>query len=211
MRMPAQWFGIFICMASATFATTGYAQFEEPDTVPSWAIGPYIEATFRGAKGTIEGTRKLDWSNGAVFGLRGERRVGRTATLALSGNYGRTKEKFKTGGGSESSTTGGSISVVNLVGELLFKVKPQVPGYFIFGAGARFVSPDSDDSFFGREDSYVEPLGVVGLGVEALSRRRGALNVYLRFYIAATTEQPLQSTNSLSTDFAIGLNYLFRL
>ncbi|MDP2577283.1 MAG: hypothetical protein Q8W48_06185, partial [Candidatus Palauibacterales bacterium] len=64
---------------------------------------------------------------------------------------------------------------------------------------------------FGNPDSYTEPLGVIGLGIEPLRRRKGLLRLYLRLYIVATAEQPIASTSSLRTDVALGLAYLFRL
>lgn len=194
---------VFAC--AVLYAQPVWAQFDEPDTIPKWAVGPYIEATFRGALGELADGRTLDLSNGSAFGARVEYRVGGATALGISGSYARSSEKFA------GAATGGDLTIVNLVGEVLWRVKPSVPGYFVFGAGVRYSAPKEDDPLFGNADSYTEPLGVIGLGIEPLRRRRGLLRLYLRLYIVATAEQPIASTSSLRTDVALGLAYLFRL
>ena len=151
----------------------------------------------------------VDFSDGPAFGARLERRLGRTISLGVLGSYARSSEKFDAGGGNIIER--GDLTLLNLAGELVFKVKPQVPGYFVFGGGARFVSPDEGNRF-GRTDDYMEPMAVVGLGLEAFSRRIGVLRAYGRLYVTATADQGsgFGETNSMSTDFALGLNYLFR-
>ena len=198
---------VFAC--AVLYAQPVWAQFDEPDTIPKWAVGPYIEAAFRGALGELVDGPTLDLSNGPAFGARVEYRVGAATALGLSGSYARSSEKFETASG--DATTGGDLTIVNLVGEVLWRIKPSVPGYFVFGAGVRYSAPKEDDPLFGNADSYTEPLGVIGLGIEPLRRRKGLLRLYLRLYIVATAEQPIASTSSLRTDVALGLAYLFRL
>ncbi len=197
---------VFAC--AVLYAQPVWAQFDEPDTIPKLAVGPYIEATFRGALGELADGLTADLSNGAAFGARVEYRVGGATALGLSGSYARSSGKFETASG---ATTGGDLTLVNLVGEVLWRIKPSVPGYFVFGAGVRYSAPKGDDPLFGNADSYTEPLGVIGLGIEPLRRRKGLLRLYLRLYIVATAEQPIASTSSLRTDVALGLAYLFRL
>lgn len=207
-RQAGKW--ILLCAFAATCLTAApaSAQFEEPDTIRPWAIGPFIEATFRGARGTAAG-EDLDFANGPAFGARLERRLGRTLTFGVLGSYARSAEQ--TGAGAAGTGEQGDMTLLNFAGELVFRVKPEVPGYFLFGGGVHFVSPDADENRFGRSDDYIEPLAVVGLGLEPFSRRNGALRLYGRLYITATADQPgFNETNSLSTDFALGLIYVLR-
>ncbi len=190
-------------------AVPARGQFEEPDTVRKLGVGAFIELTFRGSRGTLANGNELDFSNGPAFGGRLEYRFAETVTLGVLGSYGRSEEKFQAGG-TGGETTSGGMSMVNVAGELLFRVKPSVPGFFMIGGGARSVTPDEDEARFGRTDSYTEPFGIFGVGFDAMSRRRGALRFEGRFYLTSAADQEIQETKSLVLDIGIALTYVFR-
>lgn len=198
---------VFVTAIAA--AVPAHAQFEEPDTVRKLGVGPFIELTFRGSRGRLASGSDLDFSNGPAFGGRLEYRFAETVTLGAMGSYGRSEEKFEAGG-TGGETTSGGMSLVTVAGELLFRVKPSVPGFFMIGGGARSVTPDEEDPRFGRTDSYTEPFGIFGIGFDALSRSKGALRFEGRFYVTKAADQQIEETKSLALDIGIALTYVFR-
>lgn len=187
--------------------------FAEPDSIPRFALGPIIELTFRGSLGKLADGTTIDLSNGPAFGARVEFRLSRTGTFVLRGSYARTEEKVELSGGGE--VFGAKLTEIEGAAELLLKLKPTVPGYFIVGAGARYVDPDAVDpgdpttARFTKEESSTEPLATAGLGLELGNRRRGAFRIEGRLYFAVPTSQEFD-TKGVVTDFALGLSYVFR-
>lgn len=192
------------------------AQFEEPDTIPKFGLGPFIELTFRGSRGEVTG-RDVGLANGPAFGGRLEYRLTPTGTIAVLGSYGSTEEEQETSAGDAARFR--DLTVIQVTGELLLRLKESVPGFFIVGAGSRFVDPDGAEagSLGGPNGaSYSEPLVVGGVGLEFLFSRKNALRAAGRFYLTVPGGEPGGGvsggfeSDGLATDFALGFTYLHR-
>jgi hypothetical protein len=206
--------------AASMLAVPAQAQFEEPDARPKFGIGPFIEATFRGSRGRVSGTDRdvnLGFGNGAAFGLTADYRLGRTVSIDVSGSYGRSQEEVSSATGGDTFKAG-KMALWQLWGELVFRIKPSVPGYFVLGGGARHVVPDEVDpddpstARFTREDAYTEPIITLGAGLEFPAGRHGAARVYFRIYTGPPADLGglTISTNSLATDWALGAVFLVK-
>lgn len=209
-----------IAVVAVLVGTPALAQFEEPDTVPRFSIGPFVELSFRGLRGEFTEDRpgNIGLGNGPAFGARVEYRIGRTVSLGVAGSRARTEEKTETGGSSDALFFG-DMTVYHVLGEVLFRVKPSVPGYFVLGGGMRFVDPDPFDPDdpggtvrFTREDNYTEPLFTTGVGLEFTGGRRIAVRFDIRFYISLPADLADNiDSNSLASDFALGGVLLYRM
>ncbi len=131
--------------------------------------------------------------------------------IGATGSFARGDEKLERGTTQGFSSSEG-FWIIAFSGELLLKVKQNVPGYFAIGGGARRVVSDSDDpnTQFTRLDSFTEPFGLVGAGVQFASTRRRAFRVDLRLFLISPAEQPRIDTKSLELDFAAGLGFFYR-
>ncbi len=200
-----------IVVAAVAAATPARAQFEEPDTTRLFAVGPLLEIDFRGGLGTVnQGALDLDLSNGPFFGARFEFRATRTFWVGFRGSFGRTQEKFETGGTGRSDTAlGREMSQIQGSGELYWRLKPQVPGYFLLGAGLRHTSTDAGDvGFLDPNATFNEPFAVTGAGLDLVSKNRNIFRVELRLYFLSPEAKEGVDTGTLTTDFAVGLSYL---
>lgn len=197
----------------AASALPARAQFEDADTIPRFSIGATAELVFRGTRGeTTSGTRqKVSFGGGPPLGLRAEYRLTRTFYGGLAASWARLDERLETEQTRTSSTEG--FTQLQFTGELLFKVKPSIPGYFILGGGARYVSPDSDDpdDYVHNVDSFTEPLGILGAGVEIGSRVSRVFKLDFRLYFVSPAEQLEFDTKSVAIDFAFGVVFMLRL
>lgn len=198
---------------SAPHARAQDSPFDEPDTIPRLGIGPFLELTFRGGRGEIDGLAPQDvgLGNGPAFGGRIEYRLTPTGSIALTGSYARAEEEI----GTDDVRRARDLTIVNVAGELLLKMKESVPGFFIFGGGVRFVDPDFDagDGFLGGRGgaAFSEPIVILGAGLEFLLGRRDALRPVARFYFSVPADQPEPlDARSFATDFALGFVYLHR-
>jgi hypothetical protein len=187
------------------------AQFDEPDTIPRFSIGPSVELVFRGKRGELGSGTEISFGGGPPLGVRLEYRLSRTLSLGAAGSWGRLDERLE-GLGARASRTDG-LTQFQFSGELLLRVKPSVPGYFILGGGARRVDADGNqpDPYLHDVTAFSEPLGIIGAGVELSSRRRRTLKLDLRFYLVSPAEQIKFETKSLATDFALGFSLMFRI
>ena len=203
-------------VAASVFAAPASAQFEEPDTVPRFAVGPFVEANFRGKRGELEvpgeaTTSKISFGNGPAYGVRGEYRISGTVTFAGTASYTRVGERVESGGTTQS--TEGDFSQFQFTGALALKLKPQVPGYVILGGGARIVdsAADEQERQWHSVETWREPMGLVGLGIELGSRRRYMFRLEFRFYfVSLGGDTDTFATNSLGTEYSLGLAFLYR-
>jgi hypothetical protein len=194
------------------FAATVRAQFEEPDTIPRFSIGPTFEVVFRGKRGTATiNDEEISFGGGPPVGARLEYRLTRTLAIGAGGSWARTKEKRESSGSKTVSSEG--FTQWQGVGELMLKVKPNIPGYFILGGGARHIVPDSDQPTDYRHDAepFTDVMGILGAGLELGSRTSRVVKLDIRFYLVSPAEQTRMNMKSLSLDFAIGLGLMFRL
>ena len=99
------------------------AQFEEPDTVPRFSIGPSFEIVFRGKRGKrSEGTlneEDISFGGGPPIGARLEYRLTRTLALGAGGSWARLNEKREARLSKTVSSDG--FTQWQFVGELLLK------------------------------------------------------------------------------------------
>lgn len=203
-------------VAASVFAAPASAQFEEPDTVPRFAVGPFVEANFRGKRAERElpgepVSSDISFGNGPAFGIRGEYRLSGTVTFAATASYARMDERMESAG--STSSTEGDFSQFRFTGALALKLKPQVPGYVILGGGARIVRSDADDQEvqWHSVETWTEPVGLAGLGIELGSRRDYMFRVEFRFYLVSPGgDRENFATNSLGTEFSLGLTFLYR-
>lgn len=211
MKRSALW--VCACLVGGlSIVSPALAQFDEPDTVPPISLGAFVNLNFRGERGVANET-SVSFGNSASFGGRVDYRLTRTLGIGAVGSFARTNEKQQRG-----STAGFSSEDFWLIafrGELLLKVKANVPGYFAIGGGARRVVPNADDPStfqFTRLDSFTEAFGLVGAGLEFASTRRRAFRFDLRLFLISPAEEPRADfdTNSLELDFAAGLSFLYR-
>lgn len=190
------------------------AQFEEPDTVPRFGIGPLVELTFRGERGTVEnGAVGVGFANGPAFGAELQFRFSRTGALALRGTYARTSETHEFS--RTSQTTDNGLTLLHGSAELLFKLKPSVPGFFILGGGLRRVKADTDNpspGFF-RLNAFTERLLITGVGLNFDIGRLDLFRVTGRFYLTFPPDEMRGTADmkAVANDFALGFAYLRRL
>ncbi len=190
----------------ATSAAPGFAQFEEPDTLPRFAAGIFFDLNFRGTRGQAGGN-KFAFTNSPSGGLRLDYRITGTLTLGAFGSYARAQEKLKNG--DSVIPPDSRLTIVQVGGELLLRVKPRIPGYFILGGGAQMVSPDGDLAFTGSEN-FTEPFGIVGAGYEFASTRRRAFRLNFRLYLINPTDQVNYEPKSIEVDFVLGAAFILR-
>jgi hypothetical protein len=192
-----------------------HAQFEEPDTVPRFSIGAAVELVFRGKRGEGEnpagGTVSVSFGGGPALGLRAEYRITRTLSAGIAGSWASLNEQLKTATATSVSAEG--FTQLQFTGELQFKVKPNIPGFFILGGGARYIDPRSSDpnDYVHTTQSFTEPLGILGAGLETGGRTSRVFKLDLRVYFVAPSEQQSFETKSLAIDWALDLAFLFRL
>jgi hypothetical protein len=109
---------------------------------------------------------------------------------------------------------GGRFNIWQIGGDALLKVKPNIPGYFILGGGARNYVPDSDNppppTGKHQSTSWWEPFGVLGAGIEAGARRRGGFRFELRVYFVAPAEQVGFDVKSMEIDLGLSLGLIWR-
>ncbi len=200
----------FVC--AAFFATSARAQFEEPDTIPRFSIGPTVEVVFRGVRGELRGgAGNVSFGGGPPVGARADYRLTRTLAIGAAGSWARLNEKLES---SISTSTGpGKLTQWQVSGELMLKVKPNIPGYFILGGGVRYMIPDGDDpgDYWHNAEAFTDGVGVLGAGVELGSRRRRTFKFDFRLYLVSPSDQLAIETKSVSLDFALGLSLMFRL
>lgn len=193
-------------------AAPAAAQFDEPDTLPRFGIGPVIELTFRGVRGTSDGGTEVELTNGPAFGLRAEYRLTRTGTIAVIGTYARSEEQLNVVAATPTSSLGQDLTLYQVAGEILFKMKESVPGFFALGGGLRFVDASGEAGFL-RADVFTEPILTGGLGLEFLLSRRDVLRASGRYYFGIIGEQSLRADfddRTTGSDFALGFAYLRR-
>lgn len=200
------------CVAGGLyFVAPALAQFDEADTVPPISLGAFVNLNLRGERGKSAET-SVSFGNGPSFGGRVDYQVARTLAIGAVGSVARANEKQQRGGTAGFSSE--DFWLIGFSGELLLKVKANVPGYFVIGGGVRRVVPDSEDpnTQFTRVDSFTEPFGLVGAGLEFASTRRRAFRFDLRLFLISPAEEPREDfvTNSLELDFAAGLSFLYR-
>lgn len=188
-----------------------WAQFEEPDTVPRFSIGPSFEVVFRGQRGSdISGEAKVSFGGGPPVGARMEYRLTRTLAIGAGGSWARLNEQQELQ--NSKNVNPGKFTQWQGVGELMLKVKPKIPGYFIFGGGARHIVPDGESALnLHNVDPFTDVMGILGAGVELGSRKSHVFKLDFRFYLVSPAEQELIDTKGLALDFAMGLGLMFRL
>jgi hypothetical protein len=194
------------------FAAPARAQFEEPDTIPRFSIGPTFEVVFRGQRGeSLDGEAKIAFGGGPPVGARLEYRLTRTLAFGAGGSWARLNEQQELQ--NSKNVNPGGFTQWQGVGELMLKVKPNIPGYFILGGGARHIVPDSDSSELNlhNEDPFTDIMGILGAGIELGSRTRRVFKLDFRFYLVSPAEQDRMDSKSMALDFAAGLSLLFRL
>jgi hypothetical protein len=197
----------FVCVA--VVATSARAQFEEPDTIPRFSIGPTIEVVFRGVSGVLRGgAGDVSFGGGPPVGARVDYRLTRTLAIGAAGSWARLNEKLETS--TSISTGSGQFTQWQVSGELMLKVKPNIPGYFILGGGARRIIPDGETTYYDAE-AFTDGIGILGAGVELGSRRSRVFKFDLRVYLVAPADQLEIETKSVSLDFALGLSVMLRL
>ncbi|UCC47292.1 MAG: hypothetical protein JSV41_07200 [Gemmatimonadota bacterium] len=202
------WLAAFL-FAASVFAAPASAQFEEPDTIPRFAFGPFVEANLRGKRADREDT-DISFGNGPAFGIRGEYRVSGTVTFGARASYARMGERVE---GGATAFTLGEFSQLQFVGELSLKLKPRVPGYLILGGGARIVDSDSAEQAgqWHSVETWTEPVGMAGLGLELGSRRKSLFRLEFRVHFASLGGDVGNfATNSLGTEYSLGLAFLYR-
>ncbi len=211
-RVKSNSASLIACLASGLWiATPALAQFEEPDTVPPVSLGVFANLNFRGERGKLSDETSISFSNGLSVGGRVDYELSPTFGIGAIGSFARADEKLERG-----TTAGFSQSegfwLISFSGELLLRVKQNVPGYFVIGGGARRIVSDSKDpnQQFTRTDSFTEPFGLVGAGAEFASTRRRAFRVDFRLFLVAPADEPRIETKSLELDFAAGLGFYYR-
>ena len=200
-----------ICLATLSLSLTAFpapaqAQFEEPDTISRFAIGPSIQAVFRGKRGVsnLSGT-EISFSGSPAFGARVEYELTRTLILGAAASYSSPEEELKNLAG--TSIPGISVTLIELTGEALLRVKPNIPGYFILGGGVRLGDPGEGAV---EDESFTEPVAILGAGLQPLSRRHWAARLEFRLHFDAPADQPGIDMEGLATDFSIGLGVIYR-
>jgi hypothetical protein len=193
----------------ASFVAPARGQFEEEDTLPRFDAGLFLDFNFRGTRGQTLGGVEVKLNNSLAVGLRFDYRATGTLTLGAFGSYSRTDEKLT----SQDGTVATGIANFNIFqfgGELLLRVKPQIPGYFILGGGAQHVTSAGDDPQITDPGSFTEPFGIIGAGYEFASTRRRAFRINLRFHLINPSEQLNAEPKSISVDFVLGAAFILR-
>lgn len=202
-----------LCLACvALFAAPVRAQFEEPDTIPRFSVGPTFEVVFRAQRGTsLGGDAKISFGGGPPVGARLEYRITRTLGFGVGGSWARLNEQQELQ--NSKNVNPGGFTQWQGVGELMLKVKPNIPGYFTLGGGARYIVPDGDSSEqnLHNEDPFTDIMGILGAGIELGSRSRRVFKLDFRLYLVSPAEQELMDTKGLAVDFAMGLSLLLRI
>lgn len=189
----------------------GLAQFEEPDTIGRFGVGAFFELNFRGERGTANQT-PISFGNGPSIGPRFEFRATDQLTLAALGSFARVAEQQELTSGSRLSTE--RITVLKFGGELLLRVKPGIPGFFVLGGGLRRLDPDAEEEtrdHFTQAETFSEPYGEFGAGVELLRRRHTALRLDLRLYfISPNDDLNYEDVKSVELDLALGAGFIYK-
>ncbi len=194
------------------YAATARAQFEEPDTISRFSVGPTFEVVFRGQRGVdSDGDAKIAFGGGPPVGARLEYRLTGTLAIGVGGSWARLKEQQELA--NSKNVNPGGFTQWQGVGELMFKVKPNIPGYFILGGGARYIVPDSDkaEQNLHNDDPFTDVMGILGAGIELGSRIKRVFKLDFRFYLAAPAEQDRIDEKSMELDYSMGLGLMFRL
>lgn len=201
--------GLLLVLAVAAPAR---AQFEEPDTLPDFSVGVFGDFTFRGKRGETTGAGQVSFTSSPAAGLRFDFRLTQTLTLAAFGSYTRVQERV------ESATGAVNIGephfdLISIGGELLVRVKPRIPGYFILGGGAQRVSPTGDDPNLQLTtiENFTEAFGIAGIGYEFASTRKRAFRINLRFFLINPADQERYDPKSVEVDFMLGAAFILRL
>jgi len=204
------WLWLLACGLTIN-ATPARAQFEEEDTIPRFAIGATGEIVFRGSRGQTEGSTDVSLGGGPALGLRMEYRVSKTLDVALAGSYARPSERLK--GSNFEVSSNDPFDMIQVTGELLLRVKPNIPGYFILGGGVRYTDAVGSDpiDYFHNIDPFTDPLGILGAGIAFGQRRSRMFKFNIRFYFVSPSEQLRFDTKSVEIDFGLDLEFLFRL
>jgi hypothetical protein len=186
------------------------AQFEERDTIPRFAVGAFVELDFRGSRGSDDSGRDISFGGAPAVGARLEYRLTGTLTAGALGSFTRLEERLE--GLSSRTVRPDKFTVWQFAGELLLRVKAGIPGYFVVGGGVRQVSPDGDDPQAQSHnlESFTEPLGILGAGLEVGSTRRRAFRIDMRVHFVSPADQLRFETKSLETDWSLGLGFVFR-
>jgi len=195
----------------AIIATPARAQFEEEDTIPRFSIGATGEIIFRGTRGETAGGTKVSLGGGPAIGLRMEYRLSRTLDIAVAGNYARPSERLEGGDFQVSSID--PFNMLQFTGELVLRVKPNIPGYFILGGGVRYTDAVGTDpvDYWHDIDPFTDPLGILGVGIAFGQRRSRLFKADFRFYFVSPSEQLRLDMKSMEVDFGIDLVFLLRL
>lgn len=200
--------GLLIGLA---YAGSGLAQFEEPDTVGRFGVGVFAELNFRGDRGTA-GENTISFGGGPSIGPRLEFRATDQLTLAALGSYARVEERQEAPGGTRAVPD--KITILQFGGELLLRVKPGIPGFFVLGGGIRRLDPEAEpgnQTQFTQAESFSEPYGAFGAGVELAPRRHTAFRLDLRLYFVSPNDDPnYDDTKSVEIDFAVGGGFVYK-
>lgn len=207
----AVWLPVAIYLL-ATVAAPARAQFEEADTIPKFSVGITGELLFRGSRGEIPGTgTTVSLGGGPAIGARMEYRLTRTLGIGVAGSWSQPDERRESQAGRIISPE--PITQIQVTGELMLKVKPNIPGYFILGGGARYMDPTSSDpnDYIHDTQSWTDPMGIVGAGVEIGSRRSRVFKIDFRLYLVSPSDQLNFETKSIETGFGLDLVFMFRI
>lgn len=198
-------------LVGLAYTAPALAQFEEADTLPRFDAGVVGDLIFRGTRGVTVSGVEVSFTNSPAGGLRLDYRITQTLTLGVMGSYTRAKEKTKAPGG-QSLVTGATFTVLQFGGELMLRVKPRIPGYFILGGGVQYVDPEADEpgnQLTGTE-SFTEGFGIAGAGYEFASTRRRAFRINFRLYLLKPAEQGAYDAKSIEIDFVLGAAFILR-
>lgn len=204
------WLSVLAC-SLAIIATPAHAQFEEEDTIPRFAVGVTGELVFRGSRGQTEDGRDVSLGGGPAAGLRLEYRLTRTLEIAAAGSYARPSERVEAS--NTTLTSPDPFNMFQFSGELLLRVKPNIPGFFILGGGVRYTDPISSNPADQQHnvDPFTEPLGILGAGIAFGQRRSRLFKVDFRLYFVSPSQQLRFDTKSMEVDFGVDLEFLLRL
>ena len=181
------------------------AQEREPEPLPRLHVLPIVELNFRGQRGEFSDD-PFKFGNGPAFGLRLHGWLSPTFGLAAHGSFARVSHCPEPG-----FCTAREVTLWRGLAELSVRVKPGVPGYFIFGGGVTYVAPDADatDVFQGPE--HLEPTLTGGLGIDFRVTERGAVRLEGRLYLQIPEEQEGLEMEANQIDVALGVGYAHRL
>ncbi|MEE9134047.1 MAG: hypothetical protein V3U13_10840 [Gemmatimonadota bacterium] len=194
----------------AIIASPVRAQFEEPDTIPRFSIGATAELVFRGKRGETSQGTDVSFGGGPALGLRLEYRLTSTLGIAAAGSWAHPKERLR--GANFAISSSDAFNMWQFSGELMLRVKPKIPGFFILGGGVRYTDPVSVDpgDYQHNVTSFTEPLGIIGAGVELARRRSRLFKVDFRLYMVAPSDQLKFETKSVELDLGVDLEFLLR-